>query len=45
MNKKHFMIFFRQMLTQEYKQAAKKQKVRLQLNEKKSKESQTRLTN
>ena len=43
MNKKYFMIFFRQLLTKEYKQVAKRQMVRLQLSEKKSKESQTRL--
>ena len=40
--KRHFEIFFGQLHTQEYK-ATKKQIVRLQLNEKKSKESQARL--
>ena len=42
--KKHFVIFFGQLHTQEYK-ATKKQIVRLHLNEKKSKGSQTRLMN
>ena len=39
---KTFRDIFRQLHTQEYK-TTKKQAVRLQLNEKKSKESQTRL--
>ena len=41
-NKKHFVIFLEQLHTQEYK-ATKKHTVRHQLNEKKSKEIETRL--
>ena len=40
--KRHFVIFFGKLHIQEHK-ATKKQIVKLQLNEKKSKESQTRL--
>ena len=40
---KTFPDIFRQLLTQEYKKAAQKQIVSLQLNEEKSKESETRL--
>ena len=41
-NKRHFVIFFGQLHIQEHK-ATKKQIARLELNEKKSKESQARL--